>query len=186
VVTRPIKGTRPRSADPRKDARLRGELDTSEKERAELAMIIDIERNDLGRLAVAGSVKLVEAPHVVSHPTVHHREAAIAAQLRPGVSRSELITTMMPSGSVTGAPKIAAMELIAELEATRRGLYTGALGYISRSGRLRLSMAIRVLTMSGGQAHYYTGGGIVADSDPAQELEETIWKAEQLRALVAV
>jgi anthranilate/para-aminobenzoate synthase component I len=186
VVTRPIKGTRPRSGDSLEDARLRTELDQSEKEQAELAMVIDIERNDLGRLSEPGTVKMTEAPHVVSHPTVHHREATIEAQLRSGVTRRELIETMMPSGSVTGAPKVAAMDLIAELETERRGLYTGALGYISQGGRLRLSMAIRVLTMKGGDAHYYTGGGIVADSDPAQELQETIWKAEQLQALVNV
>lgn len=184
VLTRPIKGTRPRSADPVEDQRLKEELDRSEKERAELAMVVDIERNDLGRLAVPGSVQMTRAPAVVSYPTVHHREATICARLLPEFGRRELFDAMLPSGSVTGAPKVAAMDLIAELEAERRGLYTGALGYLSYGGGARLSMAIRVLTMKGGIAHYFTGGGIVADSDPEQELQETTWKAEQLRALV--
>lgn len=184
VRTRPIKGTRPRHQDPVVDQRLREELNQSEKEHAELAMVVDIERNDLGRLSVPGSVRLSRAPHVTSYPTVHHREAEIEAQLRPEVTREQLLMATMPSGSVTGAPKVRAMEMIAESEAERRGLYTGALGYISRDGSMRLSMAIRVLSLRGSEAHYYAGGGIVADSSPALELEETLWKAEQLRALI--
>lgn len=186
VVTRPIKGTRPRSSDPVEDARRRAELEASEKERAELAMVIDIERNDLGRLALPGTVRMSAPPEVVSYPTVHHREATVSARLAPSYSRADLLHAMMPSGSVTGAPKVAAMELICELEAHRRGLYTGALGYLTHGGGARLSMAIRVLTLRGGIAHYFAGGGIVADSDPEQELQETTWKAEQLRALVTV
>jgi anthranilate/para-aminobenzoate synthase component I len=186
VMTRPIKGTRPRSADPGDDARNRAELEESEKERAELAMVIDIERNDLGRLALPGTVTMSAPPAVVSYPTVHHREATVSACLAPSYSRADLFHAMMPSGSVTGAPKVAAMELICELEAHRRGLYTGALGYLTHGGGARLSMAIRVLTLRGGTAHYFAGGGIVADSDPEQELQETAWKAEQLRALVTV
>lgn len=186
VSTRPIKGTRPRASDPKEDMRLKAELDESEKERAELAMVIDIERNDLGRLAVPGSVKMSSPPRVVSYPTVHHREATVSAQLLPQYDLASLLFATMPSGSVTGAPKVAAMELIAELERERRGLYTGALGYLTHGGGARLSMAIRILTLRDGQAHYYAGGGIVADSDPEQELQETAWKAEQLRALVSV
>jgi anthranilate/para-aminobenzoate synthase component I len=185
VITRPIKGTRPRSSDPKEDERLKEELHRSEKEQAELAMVIDLERNDLGRLALPGTVSMTEPPHVVSHPTVHHREATVQGRLPPGYSRARLLDAMMPSGSVTGAPKLAAMDLIAELESERRGLYTGALGYVTYGGNLRLSMAIRVLTVRGGEAHYFAGGGIVADSDATLELEETIWKAEQLRALVS-
>lgn len=184
VETRPIKGTRPRSTDPATDLSLRVELDSSEKERAELAMVIDLERNDLGRVARTGTVQVVRAPHVISHPTVHHREASVAAWLRPEITRRELLEVTLPSGSVTGAPKRRAMQLIAELEAARRGLYTGALGYRSHSGRLRLSMAIRVLVLAGRRAHYFAGGGIVADSDPRAEVEETLWKAEQLRQLI--
>lgn len=183
LATSPIKGTRPRGATPEEDARLSEELDGSEKERAELAMVIDVERNDLGRVAVAGSVRLSDPPRVVTHPSVHHREATVTATLRPGVSRSELLTVTLPSGSVTGAPKLRAMELIATLEAERRGLYTGALGWLGHDGSLRLSMAIRTLTFRDGYGHYYSGGGIVADSDPAAEVEETLWKARQLAAL---
>lgn len=180
VRTRPIKGTRPRHPQPSTDLELRLALDQSEKERAELTMVIDLERNDLGQLAETGSVKIVAAPHVVTHATVHHREATIEAQLRPGVELGQLLQTMLPSGSVTGAPKRAAMDRIAAYEAHRRGLYTGAIGYLAHDGTLRLSMAIRVLTMRAGEAHFYSGGGIVADSDPEQEVAETLWKAALL------
>jgi len=184
IATRPIKGTRPRHPDPTRDRALAAELDRSEKERAELAMVVDIERNDLGRLALPGSVRLAEPPRVVSLATVHHRHALVTAQLRPEVSRADVLRTMMPSGSVTGAPKVRAMDLIRELEAERRGLYTGALGAIFSDGRVELSMAIRCLVVRSGQAEYFSGGGIVADSDPKAEVLETLWKAEQLLALL--
>lgn len=184
VHTCPIKGTRPRASSPTRDLELRLELDASEKERAELAMVIDLERNDLGKLAETGSVQVTALPHVVTHPTVHHREARVSAVLRQGVSRAELLTTMLPSGSVTGAPKIRAMDLIAELEPHRRGLYTGALGYLAQDGTLRLSMAIRVLVRRGTETHYFSGGGIVADSRAEEEVEETLWKASHLGALL--
>lgn len=184
VVTRPIKGTRPCGADAKQDLIFAQELETSEKERAELAMVIDIERNDLGKLAIPGSVKMRSEPRVVKYPTVLHREVEIEAQLEINTSWADLLATMCPSGSVTGAPKVNAMDLIAQLEASRRGLYTGALGYISRFGTMRLSIAIRTLTLDHQSAYYFSGGGIVADSDPQQEVEETLWKAEQLGALV--
>lgn len=184
LVTRPIKGTRPRGVTAEEDRRLAEELDHSEKERAELAMVIDVERNDLGRISETGSVRLAAPPHVVSHATVHHREATVVSRLRAGVSRAELLRAMLPSGSVTGAPKLRAMELIAELETARRGLYTGAIGWLGHDGSLRLSMAIRTLTFRGERGHYFTGGGIVSDSDPRAEVEETRWKARQLASLV--
>lgn len=184
VATRPIKGTRPRHPDPVQDRLLAEELDGSEKERAELAMVIDLERNDLGRLARPGSVRLVEPPTVVSLATVHHRQALVTAELSPGVSRAEVLSVMLPSGSVTGAPKVRAMDLIRELESHRRGLYTGALGALYSDGRLELSMAIRCLLTRGGETEYWSGGGIVADSDPKREVEETLWKAEQLSGLL--
>lgn len=183
LSTTPIKGTRPRGADATLDAQLALELDQDPKERAELAMILDVERNDLGRVAATGSVRLTGGPEVVSHPTIHHRQATLVAQLRPGVSRVALLEAMLPSGSVTGAPKIRAMDLIAELEPVRRGLYTGAYGYLSHAGGLELAMAIRSLSVKQGVGHYHTGGGIVADSDPGRELEETEWKAAQFEAL---
>jgi anthranilate/para-aminobenzoate synthase component I len=178
--TSPIKGTRPRGRDAAEDSALVRELDRDPKERAELTMVIDVERNDLGRVAVPGSLRLVEPPRVHTHSTVHHRIATLSARLRPDVTRAALLDAMLPSGSVTGAPKIRAMEVIAELEASRRGLYTGALGFIRHDAGLRLAMAIRTLTVRGGEGHYFVGGGIVADSNPERELEETRWKALQL------
>jgi anthranilate/para-aminobenzoate synthase component I len=180
VWTSPIKGTRPRGRDAREDAALARELDADPKERAELTMVLDVERNDLGRVALPGSQRLVEAPRVTTHSTVHHRAATLSARIRGDVSRTALLEAMLPSGSVTGAPKVRAMEVIAELEASRRGLYTGALGFIRHDGGLRLAMAIRTMTVKGGEGHYFVGGGIVADSDPRRELEETEWKAVQL------
>ena len=178
--TRPIKGTRPRAVDPTADAALAQDLEQDPKERAELAMVIDVERNDLGRLAVPGSVRLAGAPSVETHASVHHRAATVEAELRPGVSREELLLAMLPSGSVTGAPKIRAMEVIRALEPVRRGLYTGAAGFIREDGGLELGMVIRTVTMRGAQGAYYAGGGIVADSDPEREVSETLWKAAAL------
>jgi anthranilate/para-aminobenzoate synthase component I len=184
VHTTPIKGTRPRSSDAVEDSAWAKELLQSDKEHAELTMVIDLERNDLGKVCVPGSVILLDPPKIVSHDTVHHREATVAGILRTGVSRTQLLSAMMPSGSVTGAPKRAAMDLIRALEPERRGLYTGAHGYIAQDGTLALSMAIRCLTVDAGVGHYWVGGGIVADSQPQAEVEETRWKAQQLSRLV--
>ncbi len=181
--TLPIKGTRPRGGDAPADQRLRVELERDEKEQAELAMVVDIERSDLGRVAKIGSVQ-AEAPYVVAHPSVFHRQALVSCALPDALSRSELLRAMLPSGSITGAPKIRAMEVIAELEADRRGAYTGALGYLSHDGQLQLAMAIRCLSVVDGVGHYHVGGGIVADSDPERELKETGWKAAQLKLLL--
>jgi anthranilate/para-aminobenzoate synthase component I len=179
IQTSPIKGTRPRGRDAQSDARWRSELDADPKERAELAMIVDVERNDVGKVARLGSVRASE-PVVSTHGLVWHRRANVSGELAPHVSRRELLRAVLPSGSVTGAPKVRAMEIIASLEAERRGLYTGGLGFITHQGELTLSMAIRTLTTRSGSGHYFTGGGIVADSDPAREVEETLWKARQL------
>ncbi len=180
AFTSPIKGTRPRGVSAAHDAQLMHELDIDPKERAELTMVLDVERNDLARVSVPGSVVLVEPPHVETHETVHHRVATLRASLRSNATRAEVLGWMLPSGSVTGAPKVSAMDLIAELEAERRGLYTGAFGYLAHDGSLELGMAIRTLTARDGVGHYFAGGGIVADSDPAREVEETLWKAEAL------
>lgn len=180
LLTAPIKGTRPRGADAPADLALARELDADPKERAELTMIVDVERNDLGRVAETGSVRLIRAPHVVTHRTVHHRLALLSARARGEFSREDVVSAMLPSGSITGAPKVRAMEVIASLEPRRRGLYTGAFGCVSHAGRLTLAMAIRTLVMRGGEGEYWTGGGIVADSDPEREVEETRWKALQL------
>jgi anthranilate/para-aminobenzoate synthase component I len=179
IATRPIKGTRPRGNDAMSDARLAAELAADPKEHAELSMVIDVERNDLGRVSCLGSVR-VQSPYVRAYGPVWHRAATVLGRLRSDVTRSELLQAVLPSGSVTGAPKIRAMEIIANLEAERRGLYTGALGYLNHRGELVLSMAIRTLTVKAGVGHYFAGGGIVADSQPDLELRETEWKARQL------
>jgi anthranilate/para-aminobenzoate synthase component I len=184
VRTAPIKGTRPRGLDAESDRRLARELDENPKERAELTMILDVERNDLGRVARPGSVRLLRAPAVETHRTVHHRVGVLGARLDPRRTQLDLLRAMFPSGSVTGAPKVRAMEVIAKLEPARRGLYTGTFGSVAYDGSLTLAMAIRVLTIRKQEAHYFAGGGIVADSDPAAELEETRWKGAQLEHLL--
>ncbi len=185
ISTSPIKGTRPRTGDAESDAQRSRELELDPKERAELTMVLDVERNDLARLARPGTVSLAVPPHVEPHGTVLHRVATLRAELRSGVTRHELLQCMLPSGSVTGAPKVRAMDLIAELEPERRGLYTGAFGSLAHDGSLELGMAIRTLTVRAGQAHYWAGGGIVADSDPEREVQETLWKAEALLGVLA-
>jgi anthranilate/para-aminobenzoate synthase component I len=156
------------------------ELDEDPKENAELTMIIDVERNDLGRVAAPGSVRVLRGPEVVTHRTLHHREALLTANTKSSVSRNDVLEAMLPSGSVTGAPKVRAMEVIANLETSRRGLYTGGFGSVDHSGTMTLAMAIRTVVFRGAEGEYFTGGGIVADSDPDRELEETRWKAIQL------
>ena len=151
LVTAPIKGTRPRGRDGADDARLIAALDSDPKERAELTMIIDVERNDLGRVAEAGSVRLTEGPRVSTYGSVHHRWPKLERGCRRRFTAAGA-GAMLPSGSVTGAPKVAAMEVIAELEAHRRGLYTGAYGFVSHAGGLELGMAIRTLCRRGTEA----------------------------------
>ena len=180
LYTCPIKGTRPRGAGAFEDRRLAIELDEDLKENAELTMIIDVERNDLGRVAKVGSVRVIRGPDVVTHRTVHHREALLTAYTKKSASRRDVLEAMLPSGSVTGAPKVRAMEVIANLEAHRRGLYTGGFGYMAYDSSMTLAMAIRTVVLQGSDGEYFTGGGIVADSDPDRELEETRWKAIQL------
>jgi anthranilate/para-aminobenzoate synthase component I len=178
--TAPIKGTLPRGEDAAADRARASRLDADAKERAELVMAIDLHRNDLGRVAVAGSVRVLGDPRVIAGPTVWSRVAEIVARRAPGITNCDLARAMLPCGSVTGAPKIRAMEIIATLEPHRRGLYTGAYGYVGRDGALVLAMAIRTLEVQAERAFYWTGGGIVADSDPARELDETRWKASHL------
>ncbi len=183
--TSPIKGTRPRGIDEATDGTLERELELDAKERAELTMAIDLHRNDLGKVAAVGSVRLLGAPRVRAGATVWSRVAEIVARRAPGASLDTIARAMLPCGSVTGAPKIRAMEIIASLEPFRRGLYTGTYGYVGRDGALVLAMAIRTLEVSAdGAARYCTGGGIVEGSDPWRELEETRWKATQLDGLL--
>ena len=180
VETRPIKGTRPRSTDPVEDARLATELLASEKDRAELLMIVDLERNDLGRVCTYGSVKVENLWQLESHPTVHHLVATVSGTLRPELDALDCVAACFPGGSITGAPKIRAMEIIDELEPHRRHLYTGAIGYLGFDGQADLNIAIRTLTCVGGQAYYHVGGGIVWDSNPSAEYQETLDKGRAM------
>jgi anthranilate/para-aminobenzoate synthase component I len=187
VRTGPIKGTVPRGAHASEDTAHAGALDGSAKERAELTMAIDLHRNDLGRIAVPGSVRVRIPPRVIAGQAVWSRVAEIGARRAPGVTVDEVAHALLPCGSVTGAPKVRAMEIISDLEPFRRGLYTGGYGYVGRDGALVLAVAIRTLEIDTdlGVARYATGGGIVADSEPWRELEETRWKAAQVARLVA-
>jgi para-aminobenzoate synthetase component 1 len=184
VLTRPIKGTRRRSDDDDEDERLRQELLSSPKDDAELAMIVDLERNDLGRVCEAGSVTVAAPKTLESHPTLHHLVASVEGRLKRGAGSVDVLRAAFPGGSVTGAPKIRAMEIIDELEPTRRGFYTGAIGRLGFDGSLQLSVAIRTVLADGPDFTFQAGGGIVADSDPAAEYDETLAKAAAMaRAL---
>ncbi len=185
VETRPIKGTRPRTGDARADAEAAAELERDEKERAELTMIVDVERNDLSRVCEAGTVTVPRLAGTEAYARVFHRVATVEGRLRPGVGAAELLRATFPTGSVTGAPKIRAMEAIAALERTGRGLYTGALGWIGGDGSLDLSVAIRVLSARGDRLAYRVGGGIVHDSRAPAEYEETLVKGRAIEEALA-
>lgn len=186
VVTHPVKGTQPRGTDPTSDAARRAELEASAKDRAELAMIVDLLRNDLGRVATTGSVRVETAREVVAHPTVFHAHAVVAAELDPAVHAADLLRATFPGGSITGAPKIRAMEILESLEDARRGPYCGAAGWFGHEGDLVLNILIRTIVTDGNDLSFRVGGGIVADSSPEAEYEETLVKARAiLRALGA-
>jgi len=176
ALSRPIKGTRPRRPDPVEDAREAEALRLDEKERAENAMAVDVHRNDLGRVALPGGVTVPVLCGVEPHRYVHHLVSTVRAEVDPALSARAMLSAMLPLGSVTGAPKLAAMETIAALEAERRGLYTGVYGLVFADGRVELTVAIRTLVTDPAGAHYGVGGGIVWDSDPAREWDELLWK----------
>jgi len=180
IQTRPIKGTRPRGRTPEEDEILSRQLLMSEKDNAELAMIVDLERNDIGRVSSYGSVKVVERRVLETYPTVFHLVATVEGHLHQTKDITDLLKATFPGGSITGAPKIRAMEIIRELEPTRRGIYTGAIGYIGFDGDMDLNIVIRTMLLEGGRAHFQVGGGIVADSDPETEYEETLHKGRAL------
>lgn len=180
VQTRPIKGTRPRGKGPEADNKLSKALLESPKDNAELTMIVDLERNDLGRVCNYGSVQVSQKRVLEAHPTVFHLVATIEGELHPGCDFVDLLKATFPGGSVTGVPKIRAMEIIDELEPTRRGVYTGAIGYIGFNGNMDLGMGIRTFLVRDSTAFFQVGGGIVADSDPQKEYEETLHKARAL------
>jgi para-aminobenzoate synthetase component 1 len=185
IETRPIKGTRPRGATPEEDRRLRAELLASAKDRAELLMIVDLARNDLGRICEFGSVGVDEDCRLEEHPTVFHLVGTVSGRPRPGTDVVECLRATLPGGSITGAPKIRAMQVINELEPVRRGFYTGAFGYLGYDGGCDLNIAIRTILCAGGQASYHVGGGIVWDSDPESEYQESLAKGRALRAALS-
>ena len=187
AVTRPIKGTRPRGRSPEEDRALGEELLRSEKDRAELLMIVDLERNDLGRACEYGSVHVPELFRLETYTNVHHLVATVCGRLSEDVDALEALRTLFPGGSITGAPKIRAMEIIEELEPVRRGVYTGAIGWVNGAGEGQWSVAIRTMIVHAGRAYFHVGGAVVADSDPAAEYDETVTKAQgMLRALELV
>lgn len=176
--TRPIAGTRRRGRDDADDRRLREELLSNEKERAEHLMLVDLERNDLGRVCEFGSVRVDEFMSIEQYSHVSHLVSHVSGQLRADVTGFDLLRAVFPGGTITGVPKIRCMEIIDELEPVRRGPYTGSMGYLSWSGDLDFNIIIRTLALHNGQGYLQVGAGIVADSDPAKEYEETIHKAQ--------
>jgi anthranilate synthase component 1 len=184
VSTRPIAGTRPRGASRAQDLELIAALCADEKERAEHVMLIDLERNDLGRVCRGGSVRVDEYMSVESYAHVHHIVSNVSGDLRGEVSPVDVIRALFPGGTITGCPKVRCMQIIAELEATARGAYTGSIGYLNRDGGADFNILIRTITTHGATLRFRAGAGIVADSNPERELAETRAKAEGLlRAL---
>jgi len=187
IRTKPIKGTRPRinencKATKQANARNLDELLYSEKEQAELNMIIDLERNDVAKICEPGTRKVIHPRTIESYPTVFHAVATVGGQLRKGITFCNILQAMFPGGSITGAPKIRSMEIIDETEPTARGVYTGSIGFISLNGTVCLNIAIRTIIIKDQKAYAQTGGGIVADSDAEAEWQETITKAKALIA----
>jgi para-aminobenzoate synthetase component 1 len=180
VETRPIKGTRPRGIGPEHDAALGQALAESAKDRAENLMIVDLMRNDLSRVCAPRTVRVSELFSLERYATVHHLVSTVVGQLEPGQDALHLLRAAFPGGSITGAPKLRAMEVIAELEPSRRGVYCGAIGYWSVTGELDTAIAIRTAVVRDGRLYFSAGGGIVADSDPVQEYIETLDKARAI------
>ncbi len=184
--TCPIKGTRPRTGDPRLDRAAIDELLSSEKETAELTMIVDLHRNDLGRVCRVGSVRVASARRLEAHPTVYHTVAEVTGELRAGCDAIDALAACFPAGSVTGVPKIRAMQIIDELEPVARGAYCGAIGHLGLDGDATFNVAIRTLQLAGTRATLYVGGGIVAESDPVAEYAETLAKARGILAALGI
>ena len=184
IETRPIKGTRPRFSDPDEDRRSAYELQTSTKEIAELVMITDLLRNDLGQVCEFGSVEVAEILRLESLAQVHHLVSTVTGILRPDVDAINAIAACFPGGSITGAPKIRAMEIIRDLEQAPRGIYCGAIGWLGYNGESSFNIAIRTLVRNGDRLVYQVGAGIVADSDPEKEYEETLHKAAGIRLAI--
>jgi anthranilate/para-aminobenzoate synthase component I len=184
AATFPIKGTRRRPSGDERGAK--AALPSDPKERAEHVMIVDLERNDLGRVCVPGGVEVAELGGVRSYPFLEHMVSEVRGRLRPGTSASDLLRAMFPGGSITGAPKVRAMQIIEEIEPCARGFYTGAAGWTELDGRSRFNLLIRTAVVSSRGLEYHAGGGIVADSEPEMEYEETLLKSESLFRILRV
>ncbi|HCX69598.1 MAG TPA: aminodeoxychorismate synthase component I [Rhodobiaceae bacterium] len=186
VETKPIKGTRKRGVTRAEDERLAAELLASEKDRAENVMIVDLLRNDISRVSVPGSVRVPALFSVETYETVHQMTSLVAADLAPGTTLSDILRALFPCGSITGAPKIRAMEILADLEPAPRDIYCGTIGWAAPDGRSEFNVAIRTLMVEGGHARLGVGGGVVYDSTADGEYEEALWKARFARALAPV
>jgi para-aminobenzoate synthetase component 1 len=188
IETRPMKGTQPRSPDPAEDARRRAFLQTDAKNRAENLMIVDLLRNDISRVSLPGSVRVPALYAVESYETVHQMTSRVTARLAPGTGLGDILHALFPCGSITGAPKIRAMEILADLEAAPREIYCGSIGWAAPDGRSEFNVAIRTLMVEDGQATLNVGGGVVHDSTAQGEYEEALWKARfaQARATAPV
>ncbi len=180
VETRPIKGTKPRGKTPEQDKALGESLLASKKDRAENIMIVDLERNDIGRVCRFGTVKVTELAILETWPTVFHLTSTVVGQMREGTTLIDLLKATFPGGSITGAPKVRAMEIIDELEPTRRSVYCGSLGYIGFNGDMDLNIVIRTIIIKDGKAYFQVGGAIVYDSEPESEYLETLDKGKAL------
>jgi anthranilate synthase component 1 len=180
VLTHPIAGTRPRGATPEEDAALEEELRADEKERAEHLMLVDLARNDIGRVSLPGTVRVPQFMEVERYSHVMHLVSHVSGRLRPGLTCYDALRACFPAGTVSGAPKIRAMEIITELEPERRGPYAGAVGYFDYSGNMDTAITIRTIVLSRGVAHIHAGAGIVYDSVPEREYQETLNKAAAL------
>jgi len=180
IETRPIKGTRPRGLDVQDDIRLQAQLSESVKDQAEHLMIVDLERNDLGRICEYGSVKVSEFEIIEEYATVHHMVSTVEGIIRDNIDPTDIIKATFPGGSITGAPKVRAMEIISELEPDKRGIYTGSIGRIGFNGNMDLNIVIRTLVIKDNKVHIQVGGGIVYDSTPEGEYQETLDKAKAL------
>jgi anthranilate synthase component 1 len=184
VTIHPIAGTRRRGEDPQSDQQLADELKNDPKERAEHVMLVDLGRNDVGRVSIPGSVKVSQFMEIERYSHVMHLVSDVTGQLRPELTAYDALRAGFPAGTVSGAPKIRAMEIISELEAEQRGIYAGAVGYFSHSGNLDTAITLRTMVIQNGRAYIQAGGGIVADSSPAEEYQESMNKAKALlRAL---
>jgi aminodeoxychorismate synthase component I len=181
IVTRPIKGTRPRDRDPIRDGQMAYELISDPKELAELIMITDLERNDIGQICEYGSVHVTDLVKMEKYPQVYHLVSTVEGDLRPEVDAVEAVRACFPGGSITGAPKKRAMEIIQELEGLDRGIYTGAIGYFAFNGDVSLSMAIRTMLVEDEKVHFHVGSGITIDSIPEREYQETLHKASGMK-----